>query len=142
MITDLNATGVFRPADAPLLEELVCILAEAQDLRKRMAFPKGTGWISAEPKLSSEERRELRYDEDLRRELWPASAAIRRVRTAYKQHMDLVLRLASEFGLSPVARLRLGILQLQGASLSDLLGDDEDAPPPLQIESYTDAEVV
>lgn len=143
LVSDLDATGVFRPADAPLLEELVCILVEAKDIRKRMAFPQGTGWIAGESKLSSDEREELRHNEELRRELWPASAGLRRLRTAYKQHMDMVLRIASEFGLSPVARLRLGILQLQGASLTDLFGDDnDDAPPPLQIEAYTDAEVI
>lgn len=48
---------------------------------------------------------------------------VKRLRTSYNQMLSASTSLASEFGLSPVSRVRLGLTKLQGQSLLDAIGD-------------------
>jgi hypothetical protein len=80
--------GVYRPEDALLMVEYVELVAE-----------------------TAENRRECREMTD------KGSAEYKRVRTAWHSGLVLVDKIGSSLGLGPVARIRLGLVQLKGASL-------------------------
>lgn len=96
LLPDLISMGAFRESDVLLLTELCETLAEAQ------AF-----------------RRQLRDEPD------KSSPEAKRLRAGYLQSMKLVMSIAGEFGISPVARLRLGLMRIQGSSLLEALAGDE-----------------
>jgi hypothetical protein len=50
------------------------------------------------------------------------SAEAKRLRTGYVQMLKATQSLAADYGISPVARVRLGLMQAGGASLQDLVG--------------------
>ncbi len=97
LLPDLISTGVFRSSDRLLLLELCEALGEAQEFR-----------------------RQLRTEPD------KGSPEAKRLRTGYLQQMKLVMQISAEFGISPVARLRLGLMRVQGATLLGALGGDDD----------------
>jgi phage terminase small subunit len=97
LLPDLIGTGVFRESDGLLLVELCETLAEAQEFR-----------------------RALRDEED------KSSQEAKRLRSGYLASMKLVMQISGEFGISPVARLRLGLMKVQGTTLLAALGGDDD----------------
>jgi hypothetical protein len=135
---DLNAVGVFRPADSILLSELCELLAECRRLRKTMDSP-NRNWPKYEPRMTAEDKDELlSLPEAELLEQWPMSTAYRRIRTSYMQSLQAVKSLVSEFGITPVARLRLGLLSVQGATLAEMFsgGDEDNAPPTIDGDSF------
>ncbi|GAA2141508.1 hypothetical protein GCM10009760_25750 [Kitasatospora kazusensis] len=92
LLPDLIASGTFRESDGFLLVELCEMWSEAQEFRRA---------LRAEPDKGG--------------------AEAKRLRAGYLQSMKLVMSIASEFGISPVARLRLGLMQVQGATLLGVL---------------------
>lgn len=138
LLADLTEMGVFRPADELILVEVCEMLQEAKRLRKAIDQP-GDRWIYLEKDISPDERQELLAQPELLAELWPASGAYKRLRTAYLQTMRTLKSYIDEFGVTPVARLRLGLLQLQGASLMDAFGDDDESdvePAPGIVDAF------
>lgn len=130
LVSDLCERGIFVEADAFMLAELVELLAEARKLRVAMNKPR-PDWYRLETRLSREERDEMaEMDASDLAEMWPLSNSYKRLRTAYMQAMTMVKALAADFGMSPVARLRLGLLSVQGATLSEMFGSGDDSPPP------------
>lgn len=95
ILPDLIAAGCFRDSDGFMLVELVETWAEAKAYRRqRVALGD------------------------------PGSAEDKRLRIGYENGMALVLKISSEFGISPVARLRLGLGTLKAATLLSALDDD------------------
>lgn len=128
LLDDLIAMGVFRPADTIILEEVCEMVAEAKRLRRSMGTPP-RDWIRFEREISQGEADELLAigDEDEIARLWPMSNGYKRIRTAYLQTMRTAKSYIDEFGITPVARLRLGLLQLQGQGLASLFAGDDDS---------------
>ena len=58
--------------------------------------------------------------------LEPGSPEEKRVRVSYNDSLAHARQIAGDFGMTPVARLRLGLLQVKGASLLGLLNGEED----------------
>jgi phage terminase small subunit len=127
LLPDLISMGVFSPSDAFLLFELCETLASAQGFRREVKT------LQARLEDSDEryaKERDAGADperlERLEAESEHLSGRLKRARAGYLQHMKLVMSIAGEFGISPVARLRLGLMKVQGASLlGALLADDE-----------------
>lgn len=144
LLEDLTSNGVYRPVDALLLTEICDLFARLEILRRQMKNPVD-GWWKYERDLSREEREDflLNYTTEAEREeMWLISTTYKRLRTDYTQSVKLLLSMTAEFGITPVARLRLGLLQLQGSSLTAIMaGDgDDDAPPELGgVGPYGDA---
>ena len=138
LLTDLVAMGVFREADSIILTELCEMIVEAKKLRFRMHNPPER-WYRLETGLSKDERDEfdLQYEhiQDQLAEMWMLSNTYKRLRVAYLQTMRSLKSLVDEFGITPVARLRLGLLQLQGQSLADAFRDDDDDVEPRKVDS-------
>lgn len=88
MLPGMIEQGVYRPEDALLLVEYVELVAE-----------------------TAENRRECRDMAD------KSTAEYKRVRTAWHSGLVLVDKIGSSLGLGPVARIRLGLTQLKGATL-------------------------
>lgn len=128
LLPDLISTGVFSTSDSFLLFELCETLASAQGFRREVK--------TLQARLEeSDERYAKERDEGadgdrldrLEKESEHLSGRLKRARAGYLQHMKLVMSIAGEFGISPVARLRLGLMKVQGASLlGALMSDDED----------------
>ena len=117
---DLIATKVFRVSDSILLSELVESLAMAREFRQ-------------EVRLAQRRYEEIRPEDfENRKDYWHAlelaDGQIKRARTGYRQMMQTAMSIAGEFGISPVARLRLGIMVRQGVKLTDLFGDGDADP--------------
>lgn len=142
LLADLQQLGVYRDADSLILVELCEMLARAQEIRRSMANPP-RGWWNTERDFSDDIKVELdefaresaegtlsQADREHMRSLWGMSQSCKRLRTEYLQTMKAVKTFIDEFGATPVARLRLGLLKLQGASIAEALGaGDDDAPP-------------
>lgn len=126
LLADLTEMGVFRPADSLILVEVCEMLQEAKRLRKAIDQP-SPQWIYLEKDISPDERQELLAQPELLADLWPASGSYKRLRTAYLQTMRTLKSYIDEFGITPVARLRLGLLQLQGADLLGAFRDDDES---------------
>lgn len=139
LLDDLTAMGVFRPADAIVLTEVCEMVVEAKKLRYRMQNPP-ENWYRFEPDLTQSEKDEFALQEDhiadWLADMWYLSQTYKRLRVSYLQTMRSLKSWIDEFGVTPVARLRLGLLQLQGANLMDAFGgvDDEDDVAPAAIE--------
>ena len=112
LLPDLIAMGVFSPSDTFLLFELCETLASAQGFRREVHRLQAR--LDAADAAGDDELAET------------ISGRLKRARAGYLQHMKLVLSIAGEFGVSPVARLRLGLMKVQGASLLHALGSDDD----------------
>lgn len=117
LLPDLIKTGVFRESDTILLVELCETLASAQDFRRQVRGLMG--------RLEDAEARAAAGEEDADRDAEVLSTRVKRARAAYLQSMKLVMSIAGEFGISPVARLRLGLMRVQGATLLGALGGDD-----------------
>lgn len=130
LLADLIASGVFRPADAIILTEVCEMIVESKKLRYRMQNPPEK-WYRFEPDLTKDEKDEfdLQADhmQDQLDELWMLSTTYKRLRVSYLQTMRTLKSYIDEFGVTPVARLRLGLLQLQGAGLMDAFMADDDS---------------
>lgn len=119
LLPDLIASRVFRLSDALLLSELCESLGMARAFRREIALlgPKMTAAYAsiegAEP--GDEFKAAVDYAEFV-------SAALKRARTGYRAMMQTAMSIAGEFGISPVARLRLGLMKAQGAKLTDFFG--------------------
>ena len=98
-IPSLIQAKVLRPEDVPLLIEFAEAMASAR------AF-----------------RHELKVEEDT---YGLGSIEAKRLRTGYIQMLKVATSLASEFGISPVARVRLGLMRAGGASLLGIIGDQD-----------------
>ena len=102
ILADLIEAKVFRPADGLLLAELCEAFAMAQGFRSEVT--------------SLQERLARATEAGAEKEL---SDRIKKARTGYRQAMQTVMSIAGEYGITPVARMRLGLLQLQGNSFLD-----------------------
>lgn len=123
LLPDLIASKVFRLSDALLLSELCESLGMARAFRREIAL--------LVPQM--EEAYQKIADAEPGPEFAAAcewgefvSAALKRARTGYRQMMQTMMSIAGEFGISPVARLRLGLMKAQGAKLTDFFGKGDD----------------
>ena len=91
---DLVEHKLLKPSDLPLLIEMVEALALAKRFRERLLT-------------------EMDGMND--------PAEVKRLRTAWVDALRSASSLAGDFGIGPVARVRLGLTKLQGASLQDLI---------------------
>lgn len=108
LIPDLVGQKVYRESDGVLLSELVSALSMAREFRGEIDLLR--------PELTAAyERRDFETADVL-------SGTLKRARTGYREMMQTAMSIAGEFGISPVSRLRLGLTQLQGASLLASLG--------------------
>lgn len=112
ILPDLIAAKVFRLSDAVLLSELCESLAMAREFRAEInrLVPKAKDALEAE---------DFEVYETF-------SQMLKRARAGYRQTMQTALAIAGEFGISPVSRLRLGIMQAQGSTLLGILGDQRE----------------
>jgi P27 family predicted phage terminase small subunit len=101
-ISDLIAVKMFRLSDAPMLSEFCAALAMARDFRREID--------TLGPML-----RRL-YEEKNYEAAEQVSGSIKRARSGYIQMLKLAQSIGGDFGMSPVARLRLGIMKAQGAA--------------------------
>lgn len=120
LLPDLIALKVFQASDAALLSELVEGLAMAKEFR---------GEIQT---LQEVQRERGKPTSAWSAEEWEAyeiiSASLKRARTSWRQTMQTVMSISGEFGISPVARLRLGLMAKDGAkALHEMFGGGEDA---------------
>lgn len=95
LVPDIAQTGVYRESDEILLSELCESLALARHFRRALQP------IIAGGELDSPEAK--------------------RLRSGYRESMQTAMSIAGEFGISPVARLRLGLMRVKGTSLLDAL---------------------
>lgn len=138
LVPDLVEQQLFRPSDVLMVMELSELLAEARRFRRRLQ--------QLQERI---EKLELMDTAERLSEYGELSAAfdaedkldgmLKRARTGWLQCLQRAQSLAGEFGISPVARIRLGLLRVQGASLLEALqamegGDDE--------ENIVDGEVI
>lgn len=130
LLDDLCSMGVFKPADSIILVEVCEMLAEAKRLRLSLDKP-NKRWPLFERELNSDDAAEIMDDPETSAELWPMSSGYKRIRTSYLQTMRTLKSYIDEFGVTPVARLRLGLLTLQGQGLAELFASDDDAPPAI-----------
>lgn len=134
LLDDLTAMGVFRPADSIILVEVCEMIAEAKRLRRSLDRP-NQHWPRFERELDRGEADEIIADPATAADLWPLSGGYKRLRTAYLQTMRTAKSYIDEFGITPVARLRLGLLQLQGQGLASLFtGDDDSDVAPAALD--------
>lgn len=112
LLPDLIGMGVFTMSDAFLLFELCETLASAQEFRRE------AGQLQRRL-TAADEADDVVLAEHL-------SGRLKRARAGYLQSMKLVMSIAGEFGVSPVARLRLGLMKLTGNSLLAALGGEDD----------------
>lgn len=116
ILPDLIKLKVFSLSDAPMLAELCASLAYARAFRAEMdALTVELGKLADD--LSTTDRIEL-YD--------ALSLTLKRARSGYTQMMRVAMNLASDFAISPVSRLRLGLMKAKGSSLLGILGQRED----------------
>jgi phage terminase small subunit len=109
---DLVDAKVLRPSDLPLLGEFCESLALAA--RNRLMADAAEVRLVAAMEAGPDEG-EGSKDFTARLDMW--SQMQKRHRTAHLQYAKLAISLASEFGISPVARVRLGLAKIQGTSL-------------------------
>lgn len=113
ILPDLIKLKVFSVSDAPMLAELCSSLAYARGFRVEMdALTAELGKLG-EAGLGTIEEIE-RYD--------MLSLTLKRARSGYTQMMRVAMNLASDFAISPVSRLRLGLMKAKGSSLLGILG--------------------
>jgi phage terminase small subunit len=113
IVPDLVEAQVFREMDTILLEELCESLSMAREFRKQMIYYKdrlGSAMLEAEGT----------EDDPL---MDSYSRGLKRARSGYREMMQTAMSIAGEFGISPVARMRLGLLKIQGNSLLGALKD-------------------
>jgi phage terminase small subunit len=126
VLPDLISNGVYRPSDAIMLVELCESLATAQGFRRQ-----ANGLMQ---RLERQEERcaelleagDLETLQDAEKDAEVLSGRLKRARSGYLQNMKLVMSIAGEFGISPVARLRLGLMRIQGGTLLAALGGDDE----------------
>lgn len=109
LLPDLIALRTFVESDALLLSELCAELATARAFRRQVE--------TLEPDFDAALR-----EKDFER-ADALSGMLKRARTGRRQAMQTVLAIAGEFGITPAARLRLGLMKAQGSSLLGLLRD-------------------
>ena len=111
VIPDLVNSGVFRSSDALMLVEMCEMLSQAQRYRRR----------------SQEimDRLDMAIDEGNLESEVMFDAMLKRTNTAHEKALTLALRMATEFGISPVARVKLGLARVKGASLLSSFSDDD-----------------
>lgn len=112
-VADLIALKVFRISDAPMLAEFCSCLAMAREFREEISI------------LSPELRRAY-SDKDFDR-AEQISGSLKRARSGYVQTLKLAQSLGADFAMTPVARLRLGLMAAHGAKLTDFFSEDDDA---------------
>jgi phage terminase small subunit len=121
LLPDLIASQVFRASDVLMIRELCEMLGAAVQFREELR--------RLQPQLDEVDRKvttgELEPLDGARLAEY-LSGRIKRARTGYLGYMKAAQSLAAEFGVSPVARIRLGIMRLQGSSLLAALGNDDD----------------
>lgn len=91
LVPDLAGTGVLRESDAVLLTELVEAIALSRWFRQELQAEMRNGGAD--------------------------TPEAKRLRAGWAQAAKLAWSMAAEFGVSPVARVRLGLAKVQGASL-------------------------
>lgn len=114
ILPDLIALKVFRLSDAPMLAELCRSLGYARafaveiDMLTLELGKIAESWRDASPDADSIERYEM------------LSGALKRARSGYTQMMRTAMNLAGDFAVSPVSRLRLGLMVAKGNTLGAL----------------------
>lgn len=117
----LIQSKVLREDDLPMLEQCCEAWALSRYYRTRT-------WEIAARLDKSEAELDLLSGDELRdhlAEVEMLDGSMKRARAGWNQATILAARLSAELGLGPVARVRLGLARVQGASLLEaLMGDD------------------
>lgn len=114
ILPDLIALKVFRLSDAPMLAELCRSLGYARafaaeiDVLTLELGKIAEGWRGAVPEEDSIKNYDL------------MSGTLKRARSGYTQMMRTAMNLAADFAVSPVSRLRLGLMVAKGNTLGAL----------------------
>lgn len=117
ILPDLIKLKVFAISDAPMLAELCSSLSYARAFRAEMEnLSAALIELSSDPASVDWEQYEL------------VSGALKRARSGYTQMMRVAMALAGDFAISPVSRLRLGLMKTRGATLLGILGKTDDGP--------------
>lgn len=131
ILPDLIRLKVFAISDAPMLAELCSSLAYARAFRAEMdsltlELAKAGSLLATLPRRDLDEEQRLQLHEALA-EYDFLSGALKRARSGYTQMMRVAMNLASDFAISPVSRLRLGLMKTRGATLLGILGKKDGA---------------
>lgn len=110
-VTDLIALRMFRASDAPMLAEFCSSLAMARSFRRQIQ--------ELEPAIEDALKRK---DYDTAGAL---SEIVKRTRSGYVASLKLAQSIGGDFGMTPTARLRLGLMTLQGAKLTSFFEDED-----------------
>ncbi len=134
LLDDMISKGVFAPSDSFILAELCEALAQAYTLRQRMMNP-NPNWLAFEKDIDRETREELKHDPVASAELWEMSGAYKRLRAAYTANMGLAMKMVAEYGITPVARIRLGLMKNQAENaLAAFFASDDDTSDIVDAE--------
>lgn len=108
-IADLIGLKMFRLSDAPMLAEFCAALAMARQFRREIdALAPSMTQALANKDFETVEM---------------ISGSIKRARSGYVSMFKLAQSVGADFGMSPVARLRLGLMAAQGNSLLAMKDD-------------------
>lgn len=116
VIPSLLEARVLRPEDIILIVEFCEVIAMARKHRADMDT-----WIKHLEQAYEDGATDFEEPKNFLARLEMMSQRVKKDRTGYHQAMRLGVSLASEFGISPVARVRLGLAKVQGASLLAVL---------------------
>ncbi len=129
VVQDLNDQKIFAPSDALLLTTFCEMYQFADKERERM---ENTELRLEAVSEALDNVSPVDYDDDNSYEAARSrlesredtlSKALKRSRVAYMNYVKEMRALASEFAISPVARMRMGLMQMQGASLGAVLAE-------------------
>jgi P27 family predicted phage terminase small subunit len=112
VIPDLIEHKIIRMSDVPLLIEFVEAIGHARKFRVQMDL-----WQDMLDKELEDGCPPNTEPKDYYERLSLISQSVKRERAGYIATLKAGMSLASEFGISPVARVRLGLGKLQGQSL-------------------------
>lgn len=116
VLPPLLEARVLRPDDIVLLIEFCETIAMARGHRLSITY-----WQKVIDDAEEHGATGMEEPKDFLARLEMMSMRVKRERAGYHAAMRLGVSLASEFGISPVARVRLGLAKVQGASLLDSL---------------------
>lgn len=140
-ITELETPEALTPEAAVIWETIVPELVKGKVLREDdlvMLMEACEAWAIAIWFRRHLQRQQKIYDEFLNedpprdpdeREKWEkrgerASAEVKRLRSGWNAAYKMALAASGDLGLGPVARVRLGLAKVQGASLLDALSEN------------------
>ena len=116
VVPDLLNAKILQPADLPLLVEFCESMGMTRTYRQRVYDSQAAFELAiTEGPADGEDPKDYADRLDV------LDLMVKRARASYVQTLKLALSLASEFGISPTSRVRLGLAKVQGASLLDAI---------------------